>query len=71
MEIEQCYDIYSVEIGTDKDHVHFLIQTMPVMMSMFVQITKSITAKELFKRQPVVKQKCMMLPNNQCFTYQV
>ena len=56
-EIEQCYEIYYIEIGTDEDHVHFLIQTVPVMMSRFVQITKSITAKELFKRQPKVKQR--------------
>ena len=56
-EIEQCYEICYIEIGTDEDHVHFLIQTVPVMMSRFVQITKSITAKELFKRQPKVKQR--------------
>lgn len=57
LEIEQCYEIYYVEIGTDVDHVHFLIQTVPVMMSRSVQITKSITARELFRRQPNVKQR--------------
>ena len=56
-EIEQCYEIYFIEIGTDSNHVHFLIQTVPVMMSRFVQITKSITARELFARRPEVKQK--------------
>ena len=56
-EIEQCYEIYYVEIGTDVNHVHFLIQTVPVMMSRFVQITKSITARELFAREPEVKKK--------------
>ena len=55
-EIEGCYEIYYIEIGTDKDHVHFLIQTVPVMMSRFVQITKSITARELFERHPEVKK---------------
>ena len=56
-EIEKCYEIYYVEIGTDVNHVHFLIQTVPVMMSRFVQITKSITARELFARRPEVKKK--------------
>ena len=56
-EIEQCYEIYFIEIGTDVNHVHFLIQTVPVMMSRFVQITKSITARELFLRRPEVKNK--------------
>jgi len=57
MEIEQCHEIYYVEIGTDINHVHFLIQTVPTMMSTFVQITKSITARELFLRHPEVKEK--------------
>ena len=56
-EIEQCHEIYYVEIGTDVNHVHFLIQTVPTMMSTFVQITKSITARELFLRHPEVKEK--------------
>ena len=55
-EIEGCYEIYYIEIGTDNDHVHYLIQTVPMMMSRIVQITKSITARELFKRRPEVKQ---------------
>ncbi len=57
LEIEQCYEIYYVEIGTDLDHVHFLIQTVPVMMSRFVQVTKSITARELFSSHPEIKKK--------------
>ena len=57
LEIEQCHEIYYVEIGTDINHVHFLIQTVPTMMSTFVQITKSITARELFLRQPELKEK--------------
>lgn len=56
LEIEQCYEIYFVEIGIDKDHVHFMIQTVPVMMSRFVQITKSITARELFNSHPELKR---------------
>ena|SRR3989338_7692463 len=49
--IVQCYEIYFVEIGADQDHVHFLIQSVPVLSSSeIVQITKSITAKQIFKR---------------------
>jgi len=58
LEIEKCYEIGYIEIGTDEDHVHFLIQSVPVIPpSTIVQITKSITAKELFKRHPEVKKK--------------
>ena len=28
-EISKRYDLYFLEIGTDKDHVHFLIQSVP------------------------------------------
>lgn len=56
LDIERCYEIYFVEIGTDVDHVHFLIQTVPTMMSRFVQIIKSITARELFASHPEVKK---------------
>jgi REP-associated tyrosine transposase len=55
-EIEKCYEIYYVEIGRDVNHVYFLIQTVSVMMGRFVQITKSITARELFERRPEVKE---------------
>ena len=56
IEIEKRYDIYFVEIGTDDDHVHFLIQSVPVISpSKLAQIVKSITAREIFKRKPEVK----------------
>ena len=29
MEIEKRYEIHFLEIGSDKDHVHFLIQSVP------------------------------------------
>jgi len=46
-----------VEIGTDKDYVHFLVQSVPVLSpSRVVQIIKSITAKEIFKHHPEVKK---------------
>lgn len=52
------FEIRYVEIGTDEDHVHFLIQSVPMMLpKRIVQITKSITAREIFARHPEVKKK--------------
>jgi putative transposase len=57
LEIERRYEIGYIEIGADEEHVHFLIQSVPTLSaSSFVQITKSITAKELFKRYPEIKK---------------
>lgn len=57
-EISKRYDLYFLEIGTDKDHVHFLIQSVPSYSPMqVVKIVKSITAKEVFARCPEVKKK--------------
>jgi REP element-mobilizing transposase RayT len=58
VEISNRYEIVFIEIGTDHDHVHFLIQSVPTMSpSRIIQVVKSITAKEIFKRNPKVKQK--------------
>ena len=55
--IDERYEIHFVEIGTDENHVHFLLQSVPVMApERIVKITKSITAKEIFRRHPEVKQ---------------
>jgi len=52
-----AYDMHFVEIGADQDHVHFLIQSVPMVLPQrLVQITKSITAKEIFAKHPEVKQ---------------
>ena len=57
-EIEKRYPIYFLEIGTDKDHVHFLIQSVPKYSpTQIVRILKSITAREVFKKCPEVKKK--------------
>ena len=57
-EIEKRYDIRFLEIGTDKDHVHFLIQSIPRLSpTQIIRTIKSITAKEIFVRYPEVKKK--------------
>ena len=56
-EIEKRYEIHFIEIGSDEDHVHFLVQSVPVMSpSKVVQIIKSITAKKLFEHHSEVKK---------------
>lgn len=57
-EISKRYEIYFLEIGTDKAHVHFLIQSVPKYSpTQIVRIVKSITAKEVFAKCPEVKKK--------------
>ena len=57
LEISKRYEIHFVEIGSDLDHVHFLIQTVPMILpTRFVQTIKSITAKEVFLRHPEIKK---------------
>lgn len=51
------YDISFIEIGTDKDHVHFLIQSIPTYSpTQKIRIVKSVTAKEIFRLHPEVKK---------------
>jgi len=58
IEISKRYDVNFLEIGTDKDHVHFLIQSVPVLSpSRIIQMVKSITAREVFRKHPEVKKK--------------
>lgn len=45
------------EIETDKDYVHFLIQSAPILSpARIIQTVKSITAKLIFKHHPKVKK---------------
>jgi REP element-mobilizing transposase RayT len=58
LEISQRYEIEFVEIGMDHDHAHFLIQSVPMYSpTKIIRIVKSITAREIFKRKPLVKKK--------------
>ena len=57
IEIERRYEIHFLEIGTDKDHVHFLIQSVPSWdISRLVTVIKSITAKKVFEIMPDLKK---------------
>jgi putative transposase len=57
LEIEKRYEIKFVEIGVDRDHVHFLVQSVPTYsVTKLVTMIKSLTAREVFKQCPQVKQ---------------
>ena len=49
---------YIFWIGVDKDHVHFLLQSVPVYSPQKIaQLIKSITVKEIFLSHPEVRKK--------------
>ena len=55
--ISERYEIHFLEIGTEEDHVHFLIQSVPKYSpTRIVTIIKSITAKRIFSENPEVKK---------------
>lgn len=57
-DIEKRYEIKFIEIGVDRDHVHFLIQSVPsYSVTKIVKMLKSLTAREIFRRCPQVKKK--------------
>lgn len=57
LEIENRYQIQFLEIGTDKDHLHFLVQSVPTYsVTKVVTMIKSISAREVFRRCPKVKK---------------
>jgi REP element-mobilizing transposase RayT len=57
LKIEERYEMNFLEIGLDGNHVHFLIQGVPNdAPKKIIGAVKSITAKEIFRLHPEVKQ---------------
>ncbi|MCG7756341.1 MAG: IS200/IS605 family transposase, partial [Nitrosomonas sp.] len=57
LELEKRYQLKFLEIGTDEDHVHFLVQSVPsYSVTKLVTLIKSITASEIFRLCPQVKK---------------
>ena len=55
--IQERYAIEIEAMGMDKDHIHILCGAHPkVSPGQIVQIFKSITGREIFKRKPSVKK---------------
>lgn len=60
LEIAKRYEINFLEIGIDKDYVHFLIQSVPkYSVTQIIRIIKSITAKKIFDKHPQVKEQLL------------
>lgn len=57
LDMTKRYEFVFLEIGTDGDHVHFLIQSVPTYSATKIaRVVKSITAREIFHRMPEVKK---------------
>ena len=58
MNIQDKYDdMKFIEIGTDQNHVHMLIQTTPsYSLSQTIRVIKSTTSRMIFKLNPEVKK---------------
>ena len=58
LEIAKRWEIWFLEIGVDRDHAHFLVQSDPMYSpTRIVQTVKSVTAREVFALAPEVKRK--------------
>ena len=57
LDIANRYQVEFLEIGTDKDHVHFLVQSVPTYSpTKIITMIKSLTVREVFVRVPSVKK---------------
>ena len=57
LEIEKRYELKFLAIGTDRDHVHFLVQSVPkYSVTKLVRVINSLTVREVFSRCPEVKK---------------
>ena len=57
IEISKRYEIRFLEIGIERDHVHLLIQSVPMYSpTKICNKVKSITAREIFSMVPSVKK---------------
>ena len=57
LEISERYEIHFIEVGYESNHVHFLVQSVPKQSpTQIITTVKSLTAREIFKKHPEVKQ---------------
>jgi len=57
LEIAQRYEMSCLEMGTDRNHRHFLIESVPTYSpTKIVQRVKSLTARQVFVCAPEVKK---------------
>jgi putative transposase len=56
-DIEDRYYLHFHAVGTDKNHLHALVEAAPrYSPSQIMQISKSITAKQIFEKFPQIKE---------------
>ena len=56
LDIQKRYEVHFMEIGTDGDHIHFLIQSVPrYAPTKIARMVKSLTAREVLKQLPWVR----------------
>jgi putative transposase len=57
IEIAERHEILFLQIGTDQNHVHFLVQSVPKLsVSKIVQIIKGNLSKQIFIQFPETKK---------------
>lgn len=57
LELEKRYEIVFIEIGTDIDHIHLLVQAVPTYsVTKLVTLIKSMTSRQVFGLCPEVKK---------------
>jgi REP element-mobilizing transposase RayT len=57
IEISDRFEINFLEIGTDDDHVHFLVQSIPTLsVEKIVRTIKSILARIVLFKHPEIKE---------------
>ena len=55
LKIEKRNEIKFLEIGSDDDHIHFLVQSVPMYsVTKMLTMIKSLSAREVFKKCPHV-----------------
>jgi REP element-mobilizing transposase RayT len=56
-EISQRFEIVLLEIGSDLNHIHFLVQSVPKLsVSKIVQIIKGNLSRQIFLKFPEIKK---------------
>jgi putative transposase len=57
LKISQPYEIHFLEIGSDEDYTHFLIQSVPMLFpKKIVNTVKSLTILEIFRLHHEVRR---------------
>ena len=57
LDISNRYEMFFLEIGVDKNHVHFLVQSVPTYsVTKIITTIKSLIAKNVFLEHPEIKK---------------